>query len=144
MGEEKLNLFGKPKYLLVFLKKMPSGEKERVKQRKFHMNDKYVTYRGKQYEIDVKKCSYSKENKHFLYMDIDTGYTYTYNEVSPSTDPESADALNAVGLAKAAMAAATGTNYGIIVLILCLAVGAAVGFLLGQNIGGIVNATKGG
>lgn len=150
----EFNFGGRAKYRLVLLKKKENRNYERVKTFKISPQDRFIRYKIgglitakeiREYETDIKNSAWSTEkNTHFLYIDYDTGETLTFfNKVQPSNNPTDADALNLAGLVKAAMRQVTG-DYGLMVVLLSIAVGAAVGFIVGSNIEGITGAFNGG
>lgn len=150
----EFNLGGRARYRLVLLKSNTNKEYEKVKTFNIKPQEKAIRYKVggllstkeiREYEIDTSKTAWQTEkNTHFLYMDYDTGETLTFfNKIQPSNNPVDTDALNLTGLVKAAMRQITG-DYGLIVVLLALGMGLAVGALVGANINGITQALTGG
>lgn len=144
MGLLEYNFGGKAQYRLVLVKKKGNNEYERIRVIKFNPGEQLKKVRFgswfngsmANFEINVKNCAWHTENnRHFLYLDVDSGETLTFfNKIQPSTDPIDGDTLNNGRLVKI-FANAVSNNYGLIVPILCAAVGIFGGFLLGAYMG---------
>lgn len=124
-----------------------TGEtRERIKKVRFNPTEKrkkvrvgsFLSRDTRTFQIQLSEIAYSRDNVHHLFADIDTGKLLSFNEHA-TFDPQSADTHNAQGLIKAAVKAA-GENIGLIGLVLALLAGLAGGFILGQNLEGIIGA----
>lgn len=145
------NFLGRSKFYLVLLKKR-NDTYERVKAVEFKIGEtrKKVRVSGsllnpttKQYNLNVKDVSFSNDNRHYLFMDADNGKTLTFNHFSNGADPMDADTMNATGLVSAAMKI-IGANFNLVVTVIAAIAGIAFGFIIGQNIDGIVGFISGG
>lgn len=88
-------------------------------------------------DVDLANVSYSHDNRHYLFHDIESGNAYTFSTIQASANPIDADTMNATGLVAAAMRM-IGANYGLAVLIISAVAGLAFGFIIGQNIDAIL------
>lgn len=102
-----------------------------VKKKKVSAKKTELKFDGRLFYVDLSAAFPVSGRMNHIYMDYDTGKTLSYEE-GKGVEPQAAFARNATSLVKAA---AAGVNsYGLIVLILCLVAGFAVGFLIGQNV----------
>lgn len=140
------NFFGHAKYYLYLLRKR-NDTFESVKKFEFKVSEKvkkvnlgsFLKPHHETYYLNLRDVSFSQDNRHYLFKDVDTGATLTFNHYDAAATPQDADTLNATGLVAAAMHM-IGNNYGVVVLLLALGFGAFLGFVIGQNIEGIVGA----
>lgn len=144
MGLLDFNFGGSAQYRLVLVKKKGDGQYERIRVIKFKPDEQLKKikfgswFNGTManYELNVKNCAWhTQNNRHFLYLDVDTGETLTFNnKIEPSVNPVDGDTLNAAKLVKLAVNQ-IGGNFGILIPILCIIVGIFGGFLLGTYFG---------
>lgn len=116
------------RYRVAFIK-LPLNEIVAIK--KVRSSERQITYKDKPYFFDISSYSYQKRLTRWIFLDVETGETKTFFNMKPPQTPDNLDEKMAGNLLVRVVKEASGTNYGLTILIIVAVAGFAIGLVLG-------------
>lgn len=142
-----LEIVGKPVNKVNFVVPLGGGRYAKIGQKYFGNDERKVKFRKKEYFVSVEKTIVDLGQLRISYVVHDETkpqQTLTFTgKIIDGMTPEEIDTLAFNGHVKTALHNAVSGNIGLIVTIMALGIGLAVGFMLGQNLPAITQAISG-
>lgn len=129
-------MFGKEKYIAVFLTKKHNAYSV-ARKRRFSVDAKTVQFKkGKSYKIDASQYTYNKGLKLYYFIDTNAGQLFFKASKGGKEKAEIIDAMIKQSIIKQ-ITSSLGGGFGVNIMsmILCLGFGMAIGFIIGGFVG---------
>lgn len=138
-------IFGKQVYRTIFVRSLGGGNFLEIKKYYFGKDERFKREKEREYELHLENCRHHRGNVHTAYVDWDTGNPVSMGQGNQVVySPEVLHEMQDANDIKTAVDASKGISYGVLMLIMCVAIGALGGFLIGQNLPAIMGAINPG